>query len=657
VSGVVVGVTAAEVHAATWTRNDAVATAVGAGEGVAVGVATTAGERLGVADGRDADGAEVTTAVPQPHAASATMQPRTTRFTRALPNVRARTLHRALMDELWRPRAPRGQARWHNGFMRTRSNRRHGLSLCSTLALAALVVACGGSSSGGPAAGSQGSSSGPETMPTASVTPAPTASPTPAPTPSPTPAPQPVAIVPIADFRTSLASVDATAVRSVLAGTSKQFSRIALVSSEAGPILAALDSADAAGSARVVRESDVAAVDADVDSATPTLGFVRADEVDASVRALAWGDASLFGVGRVKTLAGWPLEATMDGTNSTATFDLTKLWTAVAGGDIMLDRGVYKTVVLNHAGVDYPFSGGTAEITSRHCCSSMGWPIPAVKRLSSTQAVRQLVSGADLAMANLEGPAPDQASYHTSGLTFTFDQSLLAGLKDAGIDVVSLANNHIGNAGRQGIRETLHALDNIGIDHAGAGVNKTDARQPAMFEIDGVKVAFLAYDTIAPGFAATDTVPGSAQLSWGTGPDDVRAAKAAGAQVVIVYPHWGVEYRATPTTAERNWAHQLIDAGADLIIGNHVHLTAAMEVYKGKPIWYALGNFVFDQTWSEQTEEGMLLELTFDGGTLVQAWLHPTIILNSCQPNLLDPTTGRVVLDRVFNASKGLLSW
>jgi poly-gamma-glutamate synthesis protein (capsule biosynthesis protein) len=139
---------------------------------------------------------------------------------------------------------------------------------------------------------------------------------------------------------------------------------------------------------------------------------------------------------------------------------------------------------------------------------------------------------------------------------------------------------------------------------------------------------------------------------------DIRAAKAAGADVVIVYPHWGVEYHATPTAAQRALARAMIDAGADMIIGNHVHWAAAMEVYRGKPIWYGLGNFVFDQTWSEQTQQGLLLELTFDGKTLVQARIHPLEILDSSQPNLLDAAgAGKVVMDQVFKASNGLLAW
>jgi poly-gamma-glutamate capsule biosynthesis protein CapA/YwtB (metallophosphatase superfamily) len=173
-----------------------------------------------------------------------------------------------------------------------------------------------------------------------------------------------------------------------------------------------------------------------------------------------------------------------------------------------------------------------------------------------------------------------------------------------------------------------------------------------------VKVAVLGRDAIAARYWAGAATVGSAGLVRDQVVADIRAAKAAGADVVIVYPHWGVEYHATPTAGQRALAKAMIDAGADLIIGNHVHWAAAMEVYKGKPIWYGLGNFVFDQTWSEPTQQGLLLEITFSGRTLVQARIHPLEILDSSQPNLLDPAGGgTVVMGQVFGASKGLLPW
>jgi hypothetical protein len=174
----------------------------------------------------------------------------------------------------------------------------------------------------------------------------------------------------------------------------------------------------------------------------------------------------------------------------------------------------------------------------------------------------------------------------------------------------------------------------------------------------GTKVAILGYDAIAGGYHATATKVGSAGLSAKAVKADVAKARAAGADLVIVYPHWGTEYDPTPFVNQKKLAEMIIDNGADMVIGNHAHWAAAMEVYKGKPIWYALGNFVFDQTWSEPTMEGITLELTFRGTTLVQVHIHPHIILDKAQPNFLDPAgDGRVVMGQVFSASKGLLPW
>ena len=468
----------------------------------------------------------------------------------------------------------------------------------------------------------------------------------------------PVPIVPVADFRTTSTTIDQAGVAAILAGSDKQFTALELVSSESDAILAALKLSGSSAGANLVLAPTLDALETDLDAGTSRLGLLPASEVGPSIRALNWGDKSLFGESRVKTLADWPLQATMAVAGTAAAFNPSQTWTVAAAGDVNLDRGVYNEIHNLKKGPDYPFDGGSVTITGHTCCSPVyGWPLPKTKRLSTAPLVRNLMSGADISMANLEGPAPVKSSYHTSGLLFTFNQAYLSGLKNAGIDVVSLANNHVGNAGRQGMRETTAALDKAGIAHAGLGANDTAARAPAMFTIQGVRVAFLAYDAIAPSYWASPTLEGSAQLTTDQTLSDIKAAKAAGAQVVIVYPHWGVEYHTTATASERNWAHKMIDAGADVIIGNHVHYVAAMEVYKGKPIWYALGNFVFDQNWSEQTEEGLILELSFNGGTLVQAWMHPILDLANCQPNLLDAAGSKVVLNQLYSASAKLPSW
>ena len=217
------------------------------------------------------------------------------------------------------------------------------------------------------------------------------------------------------------------------------------------------------------------------------------------------------------------------------------------------------------------------------------------------------------------------------------------------------ANNHIRDQGGPGLLQTLSNLHKRKLKTAGSGKNLAAARKPAIIETHGVKVAILAYDAIQSSYHATGSKVGSAPMNAKTVTADVKAARKAGADVVIVFPHWGVEYHAVPTEAQRTLAHKILDAGADMIIGNHPHWTQAMEVYKGKPIWYALGNLVFDQTWSAETMEGMTLELTFTGSKLAQVRIRPHVILDKAQPNLLDPAgSGKVVMDRVFKNSAHL---
>jgi poly-gamma-glutamate capsule biosynthesis protein CapA/YwtB (metallophosphatase superfamily) len=467
-----------------------------------------------------------------------------------------------------------------------------------------------------------------------------------------------VPIVPVTGFRATVTSTTRSEVAAILSGTSRRYVALELVGTETDGILAALDLASPTDPSRLIRATDVTALAADLAKSSKRLAFVRANAVTPAVRALSWGGAALFGVDRVRQLADWPLNATLPAPDGAAAFDPSTTWTLFAGGDILLDRGVYQTVKLRRKGVDFPFNGGTATITSRYCCSAFGWELPRTQRTGDAGAVRHLVAGADLAIANFENPAPDQPRYHTSGTVFSADPALIEGLANAGIDYVSVANNHIRDAGAAGLLQTIANLTRDGIASSGSGRNLAAARRPGVFTVDGTKVAILAYDAIAAGYHATATRIGSAPLVASYVREDVKAARAAGADVVVVFPHWGTEYRSKPSAAQQKLARTIIDAGADMVIGNHAHWAAAMEIYHGKPIWYALGNFVFDQTWSEPTMEGISLELTFRGATLAQVRIRPHIILDKAQPNFMDPAgDGKVVMSQVYSASKGLLPW
>jgi poly-gamma-glutamate synthesis protein (capsule biosynthesis protein) len=341
-----------------------------------------------------------------------------------------------------------------------------------------------------------------------------------------------------------------------------------------------------------------------------------------------------------------------------AAYDPKSAWTMFAAGDLGLDRGAALAIKTHGNDSRYLYSGGWVTITG-HCkdCSPFGWDLPYTKRLGGAGAVRSLIRGADLAVANMEEVAVTNFSYHAHGTVFTGNPAYLAGIKDAGFDWVSMGNNHVGDFGPKGVLQSMQYLTQYGLLHGGAGANTQAAHKPSIVTAGGVKVALLSYDTIAPSYNATSTKAGSARMTTAWLKKDIASARAAGAQVVIVWPHWGIEYTAGPTAVQRNLAHAAIDAGADLVIGNHPHWAQAMEVYKGRPIWYALGNFTFDQTWSEPTMEGISLELTFSGSRLVQAWLHPHLVLDRAQPNFMDPAgSGKVVLQQIFGASK-FLPW
>jgi len=464
-----------------------------------------------------------------------------------------------------------------------------------------------------------------------------------------------VAFVPVTSFRSGRSAALPSQVAGIATGGSP-YASLVLVDADADAELQALGLNASSLGSRLVRVPSPSVLMTTIATHGTWLGFLRVDDVGAAVKALAWGSVSLFGEARVASLAAWPLHAQLPAEPGGVAYNPATAWTLFAAGDLGLDRGAALAIRTHGNNPNYLYDGGTVRITG-HCkdCSPFGWDLPYTQRTGHAGAVRALISGADLAIANMEEVAVTNWTFHTHGTVFTGNPAYLAGIKAAGFDWVSMGNNHVGDFGPSGVLQSMHYLTQHGLLHGGAGANTAAAHMPSIVTVGGVKVALLSYDTIAPVYNATAAKAGSARMTDAWLRHDIKAARAAGAQVVIVWPHWGVEYTTGPSQTQRTLAHDAIDAGADLVIGNHPHWAQAMEVYKGKPIWYALGNFTFDQTWSEPTMEGISLELTFSGSRLVQAWMHPHLVLDYAQPNLMDPLgSGKVVLDQVFGASKGL---
>jgi hypothetical protein len=522
---------------------------------------------------------------------------------------------------------------------------RRGTGALVVLALAAGVVACS------PAARANADTVVPVSSMADAAAPLATASATLVASSAPTATPSPVLVplVPVTGFWSTERSITTSALAAAVAGRGISPRRV-LVPAEDLPHLLAKLGVRAGANVRVMSAT---AIRMALATSPGSLGIIRADDVSPSVRALAVGGITLFGGARIRDLSAWPLLVTEPEGARASAFTTASTWTMVDGGDVMLDRYVYRRTVLDGLGANYPWNGGTARISSTYCCGWPGLRLARGTRTGSPGAVRNLLRGADVAMVNLEGPAPDNFRWHPHGLVFTMDPALLTGLRYAGIDVVSLGNNHIRNGGSRGVTDTIRNLDELGIRHAGAGRNTTAARTPAWLTAGGLRIAILAYNGVGTTPNATSTAAGAAPLSLAAATADIRAARTAGADVVIVVPHWGAEYTDRITSQQAALGPALLRAGADAVLGGHSHWAGPIRLFGDRLVVYSTGNFVFDLVHDARTQQGILVELTFTGKRLAQVTLHPTLIVGAVQPNLLTPSGGGAALLRaIHTASK-----
>lgn len=262
--------------------------------------------------------------------------------------------------------------------------------------------------------------------------------------------------------------------------------------------------------------------------------------------------------------------------------ELPKSTSIVFGGDIMLARSVRTSVEKNFGG-DYS------------------------KLFDNLTVFRD----ADIAFANLEGPISENGKNVGSIYSFRFDPKVAPVLTDAGFDVVSFANNHVGDWTKRAFDDTLIHLQNAGIGFAGAGINKQQAGTPYVIEKNGVRYGFIALSDVGPNWLmATDTSSGILIADPKTLPQIVTDAKTW-CDFLIVSFHWGTEYKAH-NARQTTLAHVAIDNGADMIIGAHPHVEQATEWYKNKFIAYSLGNLIFDQYFSPATMQGLIIRADID---------------------------------------------
>lgn len=307
---------------------------------------------------------------------------------------------------------------------------------------------------------------------------------------------------------------------------------------------------------------------------------------------------------------------------------------------------------------------------------------------SIMQHIGERLRGADFTLGNLEGAFADSGFPMPKGASFRFNFQTgaknMAAIGAAGFDAMGVANNHCLDFGYDALFETLAHLDRLGVAHAGSGRNKTEAYTPAIVERGGCRLALLAYTSVfCLGWDALDQRPGLAVIhartayeppqriaehpgsppiirSWALPEDkqqlaeDIAKARTQ-ADLVVCSFHWGVSERYTKLTDyQMEVGHHAIDSGADLVFGHHPHLLQAIEVYKGRPIFYSLGNFAFDLRRPELFDQETIVvrclirDRRITTVEYLPAWSDDELL----NPRILDLEQGRRIVNMVEERSK-----
>lgn len=284
-------------------------------------------------------------------------------------------------------------------------------------------------------------------------------------------------------------------------------------------------------------------------------------------------------------------------------------------------------------------------------------------------ATRALIRGADLAVGNLEGPIALGGAQAQKRWSYRMSPLAAPALARAGFDAVDLGNNHVGDCGEAGLRETIAWLDVAGVRSFGAGATEAEAHRPTVIDVRGVRIALLGY--LAPHLEGPDGRYSLDHLCWGPGrggaargtPEliarDVREVRArAAADLVLISIHLGDRYQERPTASERALCRGAVDAGADAVVGHGTHILGPIELHRGRPILYGVGNFAFG-SMNVFARFSLVAQLEVDGARRRVAGLQllPLFTMNSnpwiwFQPKVLDGAQGRRVLRRVLALSR-----
>lgn len=274
--------------------------------------------------------------------------------------------------------------------------------------------------------------------------------------------------------------------------------------------------------------------------------------------------------------------------------------------------------------------------------------------------VRQVIEAADLAVGTLNATMSDYPPHTGCKATYVlvgYPENADA-LSRAGFDMMSVATNHIkncglANCGNRAFFDTLENLRRVGILPVGAGANHKEAMQPVVVTVNGVRFGFVSLGQIEPMAFATDERPGIAVLNEANLQSAIAAARQV-SDVVIAMPHWGPEDVSTPNWSQRTLARQAVEAGADLVVGNHTHVIQAVQQIDGVQVFYGLGNFVFDQ-WPRDHQQGVILQVRFVGTHYEGYEFIPTHVDRDGRVHIAAPAEADEILERIHQVSEALV--
>lgn len=278
--------------------------------------------------------------------------------------------------------------------------------------------------------------------------------------------------------------------------------------------------------------------------------------------------------------------------------------TILVFGDLMLDR--YVSQKIKTSGGDYPFEN-----------------------------IKNLTLGNDLVLVNLEGSFTDFPPKPLSpdNMIFTFDPKLVPGLKNNGFNLFNLANNHSLNFGQAGLEQSKKYLADAGLNYFGdplnfSGISKT-------IKVGNRQLGFVGYNDL------TDE-------NFEKVLQEISSLRKA-VDFLVVYVHWGNEYQTNFSQKQQKQARSIIEVGADVIFGSHPHVVQPIELYLGKPIFYSLGNFLFDQTFSEKTQRGLGVKITISKKRLEYVLIP--LEIKGMQVSFVDGFRKEIILQEIANGS------